>query len=147
MTPLFDVALAFFADDGWQVARAGDDTRLVTRFSGEHAEFECRAATEEEDRIFIFHVVAELHADKAALLELVTRVNFGLYLGNFELDVATDELRFKTSVDVTDDRLTPALVRNAVYAACLTMDRHWPALQQLAAGATVEHALATLDAT
>ena len=147
MTPLFDVVLAFFADDGWDVRPAEGATRLDTRFSGEHGEFACSAATEEEDHIFIFHVLAELRADKAALIELVTRLNCGLYLGGFELDLRSDELRFKTSLDVTDDRLSPALVRNAVYAACMTMDRHWPAFTQLAAGATVEHALAALATT
>ena len=146
MTPLFDVVLAFFADDGWDARPAEGATRLDTRFAGEHGEFACSAATEEEDHIFIFHVLAELRAERAALLELVTRVNCGLYLGSFEIDLQANELRFKTSLDVTDDRLSPALVRNAVYAACMTMDRYWPAFVQLAAGASVEGALAVVEA-
>ena len=146
-TPLFDAMLAFFNEDGWNVVQIEGTTRLATRFAGKHGEFHCQATAEEEDHVFVFHVVADVDADKARLIEFLTRANFGLYLGNFEMDVDSTEVRFKTGLDVEGDRLSSALVRNAVFSACLTMDRHWPALKALVEGATVDGALATLAAT
>jgi hypothetical protein len=144
---MLDAATAFFKADGWNVVRLEGTTRLATRFAGVNGEFHCEATVEEDDHVFSFHVVARLDADKAALIEFLTRANFGLFLGNFEMDLDSNQIRFKNSVDVEGDRLSDALIRNCVYAACMTMDRHWPALQKLAAGGTVEAALATLDAT
>jgi hypothetical protein len=146
-TPLFDEMLAFFEKDGWNVVQVEGMTRLATRFAGKHGEFHCQATTVEEDHVFVFHIVADVDADKARLIEFLTRANFGLYLGNFEMDLESEQVRFKTSIDVEGDRLSTALVRNAVFAACLTMDRHWPALKALTEGATVDGALATLEQT
>jgi hypothetical protein len=144
---LFDAAKAFFHDDGWNVVQLEGTTQLAMRFAGKNSEFHCLATIEEEDQVFVFHVIADLAADKATLIEFITRANYGLYLGNFEMDLESDQVRFKNSFDCEGVGTSAALIRNTVYAACMTMDRHWPALQKLAAGSTVEVALATLDAT
>ena len=38
--------------------------------------------------------------------ELLARINYGLNIGNFELDMTDGEIRYKTSIDVEGGELT-----------------------------------------
>ncbi len=61
-------------------------------------------------------VVRVLHPEpiapehRAAVMEYITRVNFGILVGNFELDLGDGELRFKTSLQLNGAELTDALL-------------------------------------
>lgn len=49
-------------------------------------------------------------------------------LGNFELDFNDGEVRYKTSVDVTDTEITSNLLRPLVYTNVLMMDKYMSGL-------------------
>jgi hypothetical protein len=51
-----------------------------------------------------------------------------LTIGNFEMDFTDGEIRFKTSLNVTNTELTDDLIRPVVYFNLALMDRYWPAL-------------------
>ncbi len=68
------------------------------------------------------------------MAESLTRINYGLILGNFEMDYADGEVRFKTSMDVEDSELTPELIKPVVFANLGMMDRYWPTLTALVEG-------------
>ena len=50
-------------------------------------------------------------------------------IGNFELDFNDGEIRYKTSVDVTDGRLTSALIKKLVYTNVFTIDEYLPGIR------------------
>ena len=57
----------------------------------------------------------DCHDEKQAQLqEFVNRANYGLILGNFELDVRDNELRYKCAVDCEDMVPSKAIVRNSI---------------------------------
>jgi hypothetical protein len=60
--------------------------------------------------------------------EFITRANYGLRIGNFELDFRDGEVRYKSSLDFEGETLTPGLVKFAIYPAVQTMDRYLPGL-------------------
>jgi hypothetical protein len=129
-TPVADAVHAFFASEDWPTADAGDDV-IETAFEGSSTVWPLRVHVFEEDVRAVFvsafpAPIAEEH--RAAVGELCNRANFGLAIGNFELDVDGGEVRFRTSIDVEGATPTPELVRNAVVANVLTMDRYVPAL-------------------
>ena len=64
----------------------------------------------------------------AAVAEFITRANYGLIIGNFELDFSDGEIRYKTSLDVEGDRLSQALIKQLVYTNVLTMDQYLPGI-------------------
>ena len=76
------------------------------------------------------------------MLELLTRANWGLPLGNFEMDLSDGEVRFKTSVDVEGVPLhqppgAPAAemaITNILMANKVAMDRYLPAILGLIYG-------------
>ena len=72
-------------------------------FKGKTGRWECIARAREEERQIIFYSIIDVFApeDKRHLVaELLTRANFGMIIGNFEMDFSDGELRFKTSLDV-----------------------------------------------
>lgn len=71
---------------------------------------------------------------RLAVAELVTRANHGLYLGNFELDLDDGAVRFKTSVELADTALTPALFERVLQTNLDEMARHLPAIDRVAGG-------------
>ncbi len=49
-------------------------------------------------------------------------------MGNFELDFSDGEIRYKTSIDVGNDKLTHELIKQVVYTNVMTMDKYHPAI-------------------
>jgi hypothetical protein len=80
-----------------------------------------------------------------SLNELLTRANFGIVLGNFEVDVDNGSFRYKTSVEVDGATIRPSLIESVVAANVLTMNHYLPAVQGLLyAGLSVDDALAVV---
>lgn len=50
-------------------------------------------------------------------MEFVTRVNYDLVIGNFELNLENGFVRFKSAVDFTGTELVPPLIRDAIKSA------------------------------
>jgi hypothetical protein len=69
-----------------------------------------------------------------ALGEFVNRANYGLPLGNFEIDLNDGELNFKNTVDVTGGSLTPRMVQTVVHFTLEAMNRYLPGLQAVIDG-------------
>ncbi|HNF97997.1 MAG TPA: YbjN domain-containing protein, partial [Pseudomonadota bacterium] len=62
--------------------------------------------------------------------------NYGMVIGNFEMDYSDGEVRFKTSIDVEDAELSESMVRSATYWAVVMMDRYLPGLLKVIGGST-----------
>ena len=76
-------------------------------------------------------VPASRRADVAMLL---TRVNHGLRLGNFELDLDDGELRFKASVPLPGSPLAPDVADALLMIASSAIDHHLPAIEAVIDG-------------
>ena len=90
----------------------------------------------ELEQLYIY-VMPEVNVPEDALVavaEFFTRANYGMRIGNFELDFGDGEIRYKSSLDFEGAGLTPRLVSNAIYPAVTTMDRYFTALMRVAFG-------------
>jgi hypothetical protein len=127
---LTPVVTSFLEQKGWSYAEL-DDGWLALRYDGQHGRFRCRVLVDEQRAQVVFYslfpavVPSEAHR---AVVDFITRANAGLVIGNFELDADRGELRYRTSIDVEGDRLTPALLTHVVHANVVTMDRYLPGL-------------------
>ncbi len=138
MGELFDVVVQFFTEDDWPFEIVEGRTMLRTAFQGENGRFRCFAQTREEQYQFVFYsgLYNNTPEDKrAAMAEFLTRANYGMVIGNFELDFSDGEVRYKTSIDVEGDRLTTALVKQMVYASVARMDSYVPGIMAVMYGA------------
>lgn len=131
---VFDAMVDFFDQDNWRYQRLPDEPIISLGYSGENGSFQCYARAREEQVQFIFYSIcsakAPLHR-RQAMAEFITRANYGLIIGNFEMDFNDGEIRYKTSVDVDGAELTFALARHIVYANVITMDRYLPGIMRV----------------
>jgi hypothetical protein len=123
LTTLIEV----FNVDDWPFTQVEDDTALSLAFKGENGQWMCYARAKEAKEQFVFYSISPVNAPdekRLAIAEFLTRANYGLSIGNFELDFTDGEIRYKTSIDVEGAELTPALVRSLVYTNVMTMDTY-----------------------
>ncbi|MGB5709470.1 MAG: YbjN domain-containing protein, partial [Waterburya sp.] len=71
---------------------------------------------------------------RLAMAEFLTRANYGITIGNFEMDFDSGEIHYKTSIDVGEDRLSTALVQQLVYANVTIADRYLPGIMAVIYG-------------
>lgn len=138
-TPMLDVVESVLVEDGWPVHRMADGAVISTSVATDSHEWSCFACAFEADQQFAFYSVYPTKIDESvrpAMAELITRANYGLVLGNFEMDFGDGELRFKTSIDTENDRLSPALARTLIYANISVTGHYIPAIDALGSGGT-----------
>jgi len=82
---------------------------------------------------------------RVQVAEAVSRINFLLWLGGFELDFADGELRFRIGIDVEGGQLSETMLNNMLGAALHSMDRYHVALMRIAFG-EVDPAVALAEA-
>ena len=128
---LFDVMVKYFERDGWPYEQVEGQTILRLGYRADEIAWTCYAQALLDDQQFAFYSIAPVKVSPARLArvaEYITRANFSLILGNFEMDWETGEVRYKTSIDVEDDRLSYALWRPVVYANVFITERYLPGL-------------------
>ena len=128
---IFEVVEQFFIEDEWYYVRLNGQTLLQANFSAKNGRLNCFAQTNEEQFIFFFYTICPVNVaeDRRMLAaEFLTRANYGLKVGNFEMDMDDGEVRFKTSIDVEKAELSRVLVSNLVYANVWSMDRYLPGI-------------------
>jgi hypothetical protein len=119
------------------VERVPDMPILRMGMNGKNGKWVSYAQAREEMDQFAFYSIAPVNTPedrRAAMAEFLARINYGLVIGNFEMDYRDGEVRYKTSIDVEGDRLTPALVRNLVFLNLQMMDRCLPGLMGVSYG-------------
>lgn len=139
MNDLLVIVLNYFTEKGLPVAQHDELPMLRLEYEGNHGRWFCYARVREDAEQFIFlSILSEkVPEDKRlAIAEFLTRANFGLNIGNFEMDFDDGEIRYKTSIDVTGDRLTTGLIDPLVKASLVAMDDYLPGITAVLAGET-----------
>lgn len=140
----------FFQEEDWQFSYAEDDTSLNLRYQGHTESWWCLAQARETSQQFVFYSIVPLavpEQKRQAVLEFLTRANFGLIMGNFEMDLDEGAIRFKTSVDVEGNMLNAALIKQMVQANLTSMDTYLPGIKSILDGTlTPQAALAQIEA-
>jgi hypothetical protein len=146
--PILAVLERFFDDDGWAVTQQLEHDILWLGFEGNNGQWKCCAQAREDEQQMVFFSICPRRvesAQRAAMAEFITRANYGIVIGNFELDYSDGEVRFKTSIDVEDARLTPALIHHLVYANLLMTDRYLPGITAIIEGQSAQSALELVE--
>lgn len=134
MSTILKAVVKFFQEDQWPFDQIEGRPILRTRFRGKNGEWMCFAQAREEQFRFIFYSVCPVNAPenkRPEMAEFLTRANYGLIIGNFEMDYSDGEIRYKTSIDVEGDELTSALIKQMMYANVMTMDKYLPGIMKV----------------
>ncbi|MBD2563676.1 MULTISPECIES: type III secretion system chaperone family protein [Nostoc] len=123
--------LNFFTEDDWNFRKLQGESVLQVAFGGKNGKWNCYAKAIEENKQFIFYSLCPITAPedkRQAIAEFLTRANYAMMIGNFELDFSDGEIRYKTSIDIAGDRLSFALIKNLVYTNVTMMDEYLPGI-------------------
>jgi hypothetical protein len=134
---LFSILTDFFTQNDWTFTKLTGDLALHTSFQGQNAAWDCYAKIREAQQQFVFYSICPIAIPKTKrnkIAQFLTLANYGTIIGNFELDYTDGEIRYKTSIDVEGDRLTPALIHRLVYTNITMMDEYIPGIQSVLAG-------------
>lgn len=134
---IFNTLVAFFEADDWKFQWLEGLSVLSMPFTGQNGRWMCYAQAREEQHQFVFYSVCPVSVPeerRIATMEFTTRANYGMIIGNFEMDIEDGEVRYKTSLDVEGDDLTAPLIRQVVYANLLILDRYLPGLMRVIYG-------------
>ena len=132
--PIFQAIVNFFTQDDWPFTKIPGELALRLAFDGENGRWNCYAKAREEQEQFVFYSICPVNVPESkrmALAEFIARANYGMIIGNFELDFADGEIRYKTSIDVEGDRLSSALIKQMVYANVTMMDEYLPGIMSV----------------
>ena len=135
---LFQAVTMFFEEMDWPFEHVeGQEGVLQTGYEGANGVFVCFCHCREDAQQILFYVVAHERCPEeylSAMAEFLTRANFGMLIGNFEMDYSDGEVRYKASIDLEDAGMSNALLRNLVVAASTTFDRYYTGFQAVASG-------------
>ena len=109
---------------------------IGVRVKGKNGEWDSVAIAFEESSQALFYSICPIKAPEAGreqIVEFIMRANYGMKIGNFEMDYedGDGEIRYKTSIDVGDDRLTYALIAKLVEPNIAMMDNYLPGIMQV----------------
>lgn len=124
---LFEIVAEFFSTGGWDVEPVEGICALRGQHTGRSGQWTIYAQIREPQGRFVFYSLCPVwvpEARRLAVAEFITRANYGMLIGNFELDFVDGEVRFKTGIDVEGDRLSGALVAQVVGPNLAMMDRY-----------------------
>ncbi|MFH1177889.1 MAG: YbjN domain-containing protein [Acidobacteriota bacterium] len=147
MATLLDEIIGYFERDGWKYRQLGSHAALEMGVAGEHGTYRLVAIVDGERSIVRFLTFIEGRVPESRrreIMEYFTRANYGLLLGNFELDLGDGEVRFKCSQSVEGDHLSYEQYQHLLYISVAMVDRYFPGLQRVLQG-TADAAAAIAD--
>jgi hypothetical protein len=133
---LFAALKRIFAERGWGFSEAEGLPLLLSEFSGPLGKWTLSARVLEEEGLIIFHSICPITVPterRAAVVEFLSRVNYGLSLGNFEIDLDDGEVRFKT-VLLEDGAPGVARIEKAISANGRALEAFLPGITAITEG-------------
>jgi len=148
MSTIFEAMQQFLDEDEWPTSPI-QDTVLRTTFQGKTGQWTCFAQAREEQEQMVFYSVCPMNVPEERRTEVaryLSYANYGLIIGNFEIDLRDGEVRYKTSIDVEGGELEQHLIKPIVYTNVLMMDKYLPGLSAVThGGMTAEGAIAMIE--
>jgi hypothetical protein len=134
---IFNSLVEFFEGDEWDFHWMEGMPILSMGFTGRNGKWMCYAQAREDQEQFVFYSVCPINVPedrRMKVAEFITRANYGMIIGNFEMDFNDGEVRYKTSIDVEGETLTPPLIKQMVYSNVIIMDRYLPGIMRVIYG-------------
>ena len=135
--PLLAVVLECFEKHGWKLRQSSQPNTLPFAFRGAHATYDGMIDINETDEEFLLLLRAPNHVPenrRLAAAEFLTRANFSMKFGCFELDMADGEVRFKVATLLREGQLSHRMVHDMLGVGLTTLDRFYPGLMAVCFG-------------
>jgi hypothetical protein len=141
MTTLLELTRDLLAEEGWSFEEAEDEPVLRLGFAGESGRWLLYAVADEELSQSVFYSIypdAVPPGRRLEVAQLVSRINYDLTIGSFDLDMEEGTLRFRTSLDFEGSEPDPTVIRTLALANVATMDQFYRAIGSVVSGTPAE---------
>jgi hypothetical protein len=134
---MWSVMIDFFEQANWDcdLTIDGDEKTIAANYEQpDVGAWDCYAVAREPQQQCLFYSQCPIaiQSDRwVAVAEFLTRANYGIPIGNFEINLDTGDIRFKTGIDIEDDRLSTALFKGIVQANLAMMAKYLPGIVQV----------------
>ncbi|HHW98364.1 MAG TPA: YbjN domain-containing protein [Firmicutes bacterium] len=144
---LFDTVTDWCDRNDWSYDVVEEGAAIRSGFSGDNGRFPLYI-TVSRDRLMV-RSLAPINtpaAKRAVMAEFLTRANYGMAIGNFEMDYNDGEIAYKTSITSGGQTISDRMIQDLVFINCLMMDKYFPGMMQvLYSGVDPEAAVAALE--
>lgn len=147
MGTIFTAVAAYLGEQDLELSIDGDDMASFAVDAGS-TPWRVHVWAHEEVQQLLVHSVCPFGTPEQRMVEMalfLTRANFGMSIGNFELDVETGELRYKTSIDTNGQELNTEWLRPLFLANISTMDRYLPGVLAVIGGVDAATAITAIE--
>jgi hypothetical protein len=123
-----------FAENDWPYREVRGAPVLVGEFSGPAGSWSFYAQAVEDKGLILLYSICPQRAPeqrRSEVAELLTRANYGLAAGNFELDFDDGEIRYKSVLHAEGDGLDALTLRRLVRANGIAMETYLPEIASL----------------
>lgn len=146
----FEDLVGFFeADDVPFIADSVKGVGTATFCSRRHGTVNLLAEVDDERKVMVlsFHIPITVPEERRAdMAEAITRVNYRLLMGSFEMCMRYGEVNFKLAIPFDDAALSLKQFRSCMGAASSTLDHYVPAFFKiLFGGVSAEEAIDECD--
>ena len=128
-------------EDEWAYFRSSEyPDEIHVPVNGKAGRFACTFRVIQEKDLMFFYVYVSTKAPEGRrkeVVEYITRANFGSYIGNFEMNMETGDIRYKVSLDVEGGTVSTAMIKNMLSAGVSVVDRYHNGLMEV----MVSHAI------
>lgn len=139
MSARYDTMVAWFSEMGWSFETFEEHGVLKMGLDASKTHLQCVARVIEEAELFSFYAIFPgrvPEGTRGEVAEFITRANFGLRLGAFEMNFDDGEVRFRAAVDMEGTPITQMteLIHQVVAAGVHTADHYFPGLMSVIYG-------------
>jgi len=139
----------FLDDMGLRHERSDDQKDFKIGFTGDNGHFSAMITVDNVGRRIVVDTMCPINVPKTRLLavtELTARINFGLALGNLDIDLGDGLILFRTGIKVGRINLDHETLFALICGNLWMMDRYAPAIASVAYGdITPQKAMAMLE--
>jgi hypothetical protein len=121
--------------EGWTfVSNKTDQTVLQLNFQGQQGLLDCYIYVQSHEQQVIVYSILPIQAPQEArhrLAEFLMRTNYGLAIGNFEMDFEDGEIRYRTSASFSAMEYSIDAIRELIYRNLGMSDRYLGNIEQV----------------
>jgi len=134
---LIDIVLDFLEEEEWKydVLESEDGIPKITlSFKGHNGSWSVFLRTDEEKCYVHIHSLFPQDVPKnkrMPMAEFLTRTNYGIILGCFQMDFSDGQIVFNTGIDMEGGELTHNMVDNLLRSNLVAMDKYFIGMMNL----------------
>ncbi|MDR0395386.1 MAG: YbjN domain-containing protein [Tannerella sp.] len=124
---LNEILKEFFKEQDWTYSEITGKDTFVFGINGKSGQFQCIMELFENEKRILFASVLGVNVPEDKMndmLQFINILNVKIFSGNFIIKPDTRELRFKTSLSVSNIKPTKKIIEEVVMTNIIAMDAH-----------------------